>query len=54
MKKLNVKIIANINGKDVPWEELDDAEKCRIATGLNEQAMAAAGYEKAPTKQQLR
>ena len=43
---LSIRIIASIDGKKVPWEEVPAEQKRMIATKLNDDAMKAAGYEK--------
>ena len=43
---LSIRIIASIDGKKVPWEEVPEEQKRVIATKLNDDAMKAAGYIK--------
>ena len=43
---LSVRIIASIDGKKVPWEEVPEEQKRVIATKLNDDAMKIAGYVK--------
>ena len=46
---LKVRIIAQVEGKEVPWEELTEEQKTEIATKLHDDAMKAAGYIKKET-----
>lgn len=43
---LSVTIIANIDGKKIPWEKLGEEKKREVATKLHSEAMRVAGYEK--------
>ena len=43
---LTVSIIANVGGVKIPWEDLDEDQRRKIATKLNDDAMMAAGYKK--------
>lgn len=43
---LSVRIIANMGGQEIPWEDVPEEQKRQIATKLNDDAMKAAGYIK--------
>lgn len=50
MAALLVSIIANVSGKEIPWQDLSPEYKKKIATKLNNDAMRVAGYEAVPNK----
>lgn len=47
---LSIRIIAKIDGKEVPWEEVPEDQKREIANKLNDDAMKAIGYIKKQEK----
>lgn len=47
---LSVRIIANVGGQKIPWEDVPEEQKRQIATRLNEDAMKVAGYIKKQEK----
>ena len=46
MAALGFSIVANIAGKEVPWEDVSPELKKRISTKLLDDAMIAAGYRR--------
>lgn len=53
MAALQISIVANVRGEDIPWENLSPDLRRKIVTKLHNDAMSVAGYENAPEKRQL-